>query len=612
VKARAAALTAAQAQRLLALQKLLPDAAALPLARALAQEAPNAPDARHALALALAAVGTIDDAATEFAAALALAPDQPMILANFARMLRRAGRVREAVPLLQARVRVAPAQAAGWIDLGVAQLDLGAAQLAREALLRATALAPNDSVAWQALGSACRSAHDLDAAAQALERALALAPASVSALANLGAVQRLRGRPREALRHYDQALSLDPSALAVQDARTGVLLDDGRLDEALQAARRLVEARPDYVHGQVTLAQLLWEHGARLAPGADPVAALRAASAQEPANFGLSLALARMLIDAQRASEALDLLARIPADTVADERLMLQADALGRLDRLAQAEACFAELARRGALRDPDWIGAHVRHLLRTQQPERAAAEAQRALAIDPDHQASWAHLATAWRLLDDPRELWLCDYERCCALVPVDGFADDRVALDRLEQALLPLHQAAHAPMQQSLRGGSQTSGRLFGRDDPELARTRAALLRAVEAHLARLPRDPAHPFLRRLRRSVHLLGSWSVRLWSAGRHVDHIHHEGWMSSAFYVALPASMRTDDASRSDAGCLLLGRPPVELGLGLEARRVLRPQPGHLALFPSYVWHGTAAFHDEQPRLTIAFDMQPRD
>jgi hypothetical protein len=38
--------------------------------------------------------------------------------------------------------------------------------------------------------------------------------------------------------------------------------------------------------------------------------------------------------------------------------------------------------------------------------------------------------------------------------------------------------------------------------------------------------------------------------------------------------------------------------------------VLRPVPGRLALFPSYLWHGTVPFSDAEPRLTVAFDMKP--
>jgi hypothetical protein len=36
--------------------------------------------------------------------------------------------------------------------------------------------------------------------------------------------------------------------------------------------------------------------------------------------------------------------------------------------------------------------------------------------------------------------------------------------------------------------------------------------------------------------------------------------------------------------------------------------MLEPRPGRLVLFPSYLWHGTTAIHEAEPRLTIAFDV----
>ena len=80
-------------------------------------------------------------------------------------------------------------------------------------------------------------------------------------------------------------------------------------------------------------------------------------------------------------------------------------------------------------------------------------------------------------------------------------------------------------------------------------------------------------------------------------------------MSSAFYVALPASISNHSAGR--AGWIQFGQPLEELGLDLSPRRVIQPRPGYLALFPSYTWHGTVPFADAEPRLTIAFDMQPK-
>ena len=81
-------------------------------------------------------------------------------------------------------------------------------------------------------------------------------------------------------------------------------------------------------------------------------------------------------------------------------------------------------------------------------------------------------------------------------------------------------------------------------------------------------------------------------------------------MSSAFYVSLPPSVGSSPAGGPQPGHIQFGQPPLELALDLLPRRVLRPAPGTLALFPSYMWHGTVPFEDRQPRLTIAFDMTP--
>lgn len=80
-------------------------------------------------------------------------------------------------------------------------------------------------------------------------------------------------------------------------------------------------------------------------------------------------------------------------------------------------------------------------------------------------------------------------------------------------------------------------------------------------------------------------------------------------MSSAFYVALPTTLGDGVAAQQD-GWIQFGQPLEDLGLDLPPRRIIRPQPGCLALFPSYMWHGTVPFTGDDPRLTIAFDMQP--
>ncbi|HEX9964193.1 MAG TPA: putative 2OG-Fe(II) oxygenase [Allosphingosinicella sp.] len=76
-------------------------------------------------------------------------------------------------------------------------------------------------------------------------------------------------------------------------------------------------------------------------------------------------------------------------------------------------------------------------------------------------------------------------------------------------------------------------------------------------------------------------------------GHHADRYHPAGWLSSAFYVALP---KPGEGDQADAGHLVLGEFD-ELGIYLPPLRVTEPGPGRLALFPSTMSHGTRPFGD---------------
>ena len=107
---------------------------------------------------------------------------------------------------------------------------------------------------------------------------------------------------------------------------------------------------------------------------------------------------------------------------------------------------------------------------------------------------------------------------------------------------------------------------------------------------------------------------GAWSVRLSSGGSHVDHVHPRGWLSSACYIALPATIGSgaaiDSGTPDRAGWLRFGRPGIPTDPALGPDYFVRPEPGLLALFPAYIWHGVEPFVSDQPRLTVAFDVLP--
>jgi hypothetical protein len=264
------------------------------------------------------------------------------------------------------------------------------------------------------------------------------------------------------------------------------------------------------------------------------------------------------------------------------------------LGQSAAAERLFARFAG-----TDDWTlrVRHVRHLLRTGRPAEAAALAETMLGT-PAADPFWPYLSIAWRLLGDPRWEWLEGDERFVGVYDLD-----LPSLDALAARLRTLHRTTH---QQSVRGGTQTQGTLFSRIEPEIRTLRAAVVEAVEAHIAQLPPvRPDHPLLGLKRGGrVRFSGSWSVRLTGGGHHANHIHPAGWFSSALYVGLPEP-GTLGADR--AGWLTLGEPQAELGLDLPPFRRIEPKPGRLVLFPSTLWHGTVPFEAGE-RLTVAFDV----
>jgi len=592
-----------------------------------------APDAHHLLALCASQAGSFGEAEAAFQAALRLAPRQAMILSNFARFLGKQERWTEAGRAWREALVQVPGDASAWAELGLVQLALSreapgyrrsshhgsvTRRQAIASLRKALELDARLVRAWHGLGSALRDDEDPEGAEHALRQALGLSPASPALWASLAGVLRLSGRPAEAVEAYRHARSLGEVGPERLDAEVGALIDCLRIDEAWRASEELLLRFPAFAPAYATRANLLWEYGPGDAGQAEreaPDAFFRRALDEQPENADLHLGYISFLMEAKRGDEAFERLQVLRRREDHPRLMAMQANALEIAGHSERAAPLYAAADRVLGGQDVSFNNAYVRHLLKSGQWSAAGVRAERTLALDPQHQETWAYLATAWRLLEDPREDWLCNFERLVALRPIavpSGWRDMPHFLDDLQQALEPLHLARAQPVAQSLRGGSQTPGRLFGRPEPRIEALRRALVVTIEGWLAELPSDARHPFLGRLQSSVRFTGSWSVKLWRSGSHANHFHNEGWMSSAFYVALPPSVR-EGASQEDAGiagALQLGQPPLELGLGLAPRRIIRPRVGHVALFPSYLWHGTAPFDDVEPRMTVAFDMLP--
>ena len=590
------------------LQQGQTDAAFAAVAKVLVTARDAAP-ALHLYALCQRDRGDLIGAAKSFERALKSAPTDPHILNNYGAFLRRIGKPAEAAQRLAAALKIDPTRFDSWINLANVHMELRDYRAAKAAAERALALQAGHPRALLSLASAQRELGELEGAELSLRAALERDPKSGATWTALGVVRRLIGDAQDSLACYAQARACGFATPELLDAETSAWLDLGDAPKALAGARALTQSAPAYVPGHVLLGHVLWEHGA----GAenDPLGPFARAVAAQPEHHTLRAAFVNMLLEAKRPQDAIEHLQYLR--TAGDNAALAAAHAaaLEQMGDLGGASEVFKQaLPRLGA---PQGMGvAYAQHLIRVGKADQAVRYALMDAERDPEDQQAWSTLSVAWRLTEDAREHWLCDYERFVLageIAPPEGYADLPGFIAALTETLIALHTAQHEPVNQSLRGGTQTTGGLFGRKHPVITAARDALRACVQRLIATLPEDAKHPFLSRNTGDIRFTGSWSVRLKSAGKHVNHFHPQGWLSSAFYVELPPSVAREDGGHS--GWIQFGQPPEDLGVSLPPRRVVQPAVGTLVLFPSYMWHGTVPFSDPSPRMTMAFDAKPR-
>lgn len=446
-----------------------------------------------------------------------------------------------------------------------------------------------DARMWQALGLAHRKREDLEPAVAAFAKAAALAPADGLIAHSLARASLEAGLP--AVELFERALRLVPSDDGIYLGWLAAEYAEGRLDEAIEMLELQLRRHPTWLSGHATLCRLRWLRGER----DDFASSYEAAVAAAPRDLAGWREWADALIQADQYDDVLALVARARAAT-GDSRALdaHETIAVAEKGEIGAADRLFAAL---GPIEHVSIAARYVRHLLRAGRPDEVWGVAEPWLD-GPGANLLWPYVATAWRLTGDRRWDWL---EGDARLVGVYDLGAAIPSLDALAERLRALHLATGQPFDQSVRGGTQTDGPLFSRIEPEIRALRAAIVAAVERHIAQLP-DKPHPTSLERAGPVRFAGSWSVRLPGAGFHANHIHPAGWLSSAFYVALPEAM-----GAGDEGWLTLGAPQAELGLDLAPFRKIEPRPGRLVLFPSTMWHGTIPFAAGE-RLTVAFDV----
>ncbi len=484
---------------------------------------------------------------------------------------------------------------------------MGRNEEAREALTRSLAKRPGFAPAHHLAGLLSADGERHAEAIESFDRAIALRPRFDAAFHSRGVAQAATGDQKSAMESFRAALSINPRRFDSAYALAGSLQSVGDHDAALKAYADAVALNPQSADVHHDMNELAWSSGRHDQLYRSYAIARRAA----PGSAEVLRLEGEALLHAQRPQEAGELFARAAkmeprrAD-IADARARA-ALAAGEMDSALSFHRAAMELA-------PDSVDFRkhraITHL-KGGQSAQALKVLEAAREQAPLDQEILGCFILALRQSGDERYAHFADPDRFVRVMELrapKGFSSAADFNHELAAALTRLHDRKYHPMHQTLRGGTQTLGNLFDSSEPVVVEARHAIEEALRRYIGEFGADADHPFLGRLTERIRFQGSWSCLLQTGGYHTNHVHKEGWISSAYYVELP-EVAPGEPER--AGWLNFSRSCLELGEGDRVERSIEPQSGFLALFPSYLWHGTQPFSGGGRRMTIAFDVVPQ-
>lgn len=551
--------------------------------------------------------GRFTEAAQMFERARAIYPRDTRFSFLHGAALTGMGQLDKAVTAYQEAIKREPNMAPAYLGLGNALRGLGQLPAAQAAFRQLLRLMPDNADGLLALSSVLMEMGQPADAEAPLRKALLQVQDKKSQATlynNLSVSLDSQNRTDEALESLERAQALAPEMPNIGQRRIDLLFKLGRFEECRQLYRKLLERNPSDPELHRAYNSLLY----RLGRKEDYLSSYDRA----PQTRDLLLGKAGMLALQKRGAEAEGiynlLLMRDPLDMTAAAG---RATSLMLMERYGEAVAAFEAVINRCEPSAAAFSSAAGAALM-AGDPQKAEYFCQSGLRHRPYDQTCLALLGTAWRLQSDERDEILNGYDsliRVFDLEPPDGFSSMEDFNAELGTYLEQLHPQTDAYLEQSLHGGSQTEGHLFGAGHALVEKLRTRMEEAISLYVAGLAPDDRHPFLARRSESIRYTGAWSCLMRGRGFHVNHLHPEGWISSCYYVTVPEATKDVDARN---GWIKFGEPSLNLPLKNAIRRAVQPVPGRLVLFPSYMWHGTIPLHAASARTTIAFDIAPGD
>lgn len=462
-------------------------------------------------------------------------------------------------------------------------------------------LRPGFTPALQTLGRLLIDGERWSEAAEVYRAMLKRDPSNLIGRYGLATVHLGQGRCEEAENGFDALILAGNDRAAIRFMRARARLELGKTDEALEDLWISFRREPSS-HSLRTLAGALWMNG--------DDSQFREVLSQAEEQGDLALVAAELWRQSGEPERALSTISK------SETRFGVspQSFALRAMAAVDAGDPVMAENAARACLaRTPGERSAAanlITSLLMQGRAEEALQQLRPMREAEPLRQHWIAYEATALRLLGSPDYELLVDMDRLVRIysLPVpSGYSDIREFNMALMEVLQHWQPYTARPLDQSLRGGTQTTRELTMIRDPVIEAYVRALDEPIRQYMNEVGRDGGHPLTRRNRGDYRIAGSWSVQLTGGGRHVNHVHPEGWISSAYYVLVPPRTAADP---DRAGWIKFGEPPFKTVPSTPAQKWIAPEAGQLVLFPSFLWHGTEPIRDDSLRVTAPFDVVP--
>lgn len=525
-----------------------------------------------------------------------------------AQKLYQQGHIRDAAQVCRRLIKKDPRHPDANNLLGIIEFQAGNVNAGLRHMQTVADVRPDNVVVHCNLGQAFAQAGRLEEAVAAYRRALGLDPANSAALASLAMVLQQLGRGEEAEPVCRDALRSRPDDVALLLSLGAVLAMQGRHDEAIEVLRRADELKPGHPATMAHLANALQETGHldEALKLYQRVLSINPRHVDTLVNIGhvyretgnQDMALRSYQTAIQADSRCAD--AHYYAGSILQRR--------GEHDRAIEHFHAAIEL-------EPGFERAHwglQQSFLLKENPGQALKACERCLAVLPDNQMTVANQAFAHLMEGDEAKF---DYLYDLTFFPyqvdigVPGGHESVASLnDTLKRDIL-----GHSSLKWQ-HDDYETSDRAFAYgilEDPTdaIKGFEEALRSSIDTFIAGIGDDPAHPFFGRIP-AEYEFKMWATVIQKGGWHRAHNHEKAWLSGVYYVQCPQVENEFDTTRSGwiefDGFTHYGGNDAYRD---KVRRV-KPEPGLLLFFPSYMLHATRPFAGDDYRISIAFDVKP--